>query len=185
MKNPSRRLLFKSTIISVFGFTSLLAAEEKPEMKISYLTNVLRSINNPVCEKAANDLLSLKDNNSNYDLHLRNADLNQNEIALIAEAIKTVHDNSGPLLRSFSMSYNSKLRDEGVSILVQALPSTLTEIGLVKCEIGDKGGEALMTWASSAPKLHWLCIEQNSFSKSVKNRLIKFGKKRSNLLVVT
>ena len=51
MKNPSRRLLFKSTIISVFGFTSLLAAEEKPEMKISYLTNVLRSINNPVCKK--------------------------------------------------------------------------------------------------------------------------------------
>jgi hypothetical protein len=185
MEKLSRRLFVKSIVVSAFGFTSCLAAEEKPEMIIRNLTNALRSINNSVCEKAADNLLLLKNNKSNYDLHLRNAKLNHNGIKVILEAIKVVHDENGPSLRSFSMSYNSNLRDEGVLILVKALPSTVTEIGLVGCGFGDKGAEALMTWVPNAPKLHWLCIEQNDFSKNIKNRLMTLAKERAGLLVVT
>ena len=76
-------------------------------------------------------------------------------MGIIAEAIKTVHVKRGPSLQSFSMSYNPNLGDEGVLILVKTLPSTVTEIGLVQCGIGDKGGDALMTWASKAPKLQF------------------------------
>ena len=130
MEQLIRTLFIIKVLVCVFSFTILLNlfaiklfAEEKPEMIISYLTNALRSINNPVCEKAADDLLSLKNNKSDYDLHLRNADLNYNEIKLIAEAIKTVHLKGEPLLRSFSMSYNQHLGDEGVLILVKTLPA--------------------------------------------------------------
>ena len=184
-------LFITTVLVCVFSFTIILdlfsknlSAEEKPEMIISYLINALRSINKPVCEKAADNLQSLKDNKSNYDLHLRNADLNYNEIKLIAEAIKTVHDKRGPSLQSFSVSYNPHLGDEGVLILVKTLPPTVTEIGLVQCGIGDKGGGALITWAAKAPKLKWLCVEQNLFSDEIKNRFIQFGKKRNGLLVV-
>ncbi|MFT4607370.1 MAG: hypothetical protein ACI9YO_002948 [Gammaproteobacteria bacterium] len=82
------------------------------------------------------------------------------------------------------MSYNPNLGGEGVSILVKTLPPTVTEIGLVKCDVGDKGGEAIITWASNAPKLHWLCIEKNSFSKTIKTRFMMLSKKRSSLLIV-
>jgi len=191
MKQAMRTLCIATVLVWVFSFTIILhvftaniSAEEKPDMIMSYVTNALRSINNPVCEKAADDLLSLKNNKSNYDLHLRNADLNYNEIKLIADAIKTVHDKKGPSLQSFSMSYNPRLGDEGVLILVETLPPTVTEIGLVQCGIGDKGGDALLTWAAKAPKLRWLCVEQNSFSDGIKDKFIKLGKERNGLLVV-
>jgi hypothetical protein len=191
MGKLSIKLFIRTVLVFVFGFTIILnlftsdlSAEEKPEMIISYLINALRSVNKPVCIKVADDLLSLKDNKSNYDLHLRNADLNYKEIKIIAEAIKTVHDKGGPSLQSFSMSYNPLLGDEGVLILVKTLPPTVTEIGLVQCGIGNKGGDALMKWASKAPKLHWLCVEQNSFSNEIKDRFLKFGKERNGLLVI-
>ncbi|MFT7674217.1 MAG: hypothetical protein ACI845_002634 [Gammaproteobacteria bacterium] len=175
----SRRIFMKTVLVGSFGFTSNSGAAEKPKMIISYLINTLRSVNNPVCEKVASNLLLFKSNKSHYDLHLRNADLNNNEVKLIAEATKIVNDEGGPLLRSFSMSYNSNLRDEGVLMLVKSLPSTVTEIGLVQCGLGDKGGEALMIWASNVPTLHWLCVEQNSFSDKTRGRLVKLGKERN------
>ncbi|MFT5598753.1 MAG: hypothetical protein ACI823_001832 [Chitinophagales bacterium] len=60
MNKLSRRLFIKSVVVSVFGFIRCLAAEKKPEMIITYLNSVLRSINNLVCKKAADNLLSLK-----------------------------------------------------------------------------------------------------------------------------
>jgi hypothetical protein len=154
-------------------------------MTMNILINALLSTNKPVCEKVAATLMSLKDNESNYNLHLRNADLHYHEIKTIAEAIKTVDDKNGPALQSFNMRYNPKLSDEGVFILVKNLPLTVTEIGLVDCGVGDKGGAALMQWASKAPKLHWLCVEHNAFSNTIKNRLLQFGKESNGLLVVT
>jgi hypothetical protein len=82
------------------------------------------------------------------------------------------------------MSYSPKLGDESVLILVKTLPPTVTEIGLVQCGNGDKGGDALITWAANAPKLEWLCVEQNFFSDEIKDRFIQFGKDRNGLLVV-
>jgi len=82
------------------------------------------------------------------------------------------------------MSYNSNLRDEGAVIIANNLPSTLTEIGLVGCGIGDIGAEALIVLAQKAPKLHWLCVENNAFSNDRKQQLLKLGQQRNGLLVV-
>jgi hypothetical protein len=167
--------------MQVFANNSFL---EKEEAIINPLINALRSTNNPVSNKAAETLLSLKKSESSYDLHLRDADLNLNQITSIAEAIKTVHENGGPSLQSFSMSYNSNLGDEGVLILVKSLPQTITEIGLVQSGIGDKGGQALIEWATNAKQLRWLCIEGNIFSNDIKDSLREFSQERSDLLVI-
>ena len=165
-------------------FSNAHAAIANPPMKITPLLDALGSTNKPVCTNAANKLLSLTDNSVNYDLHLRSANLNTEEIQRIAKAIEAVHMANGPTLQSFSMSYNTNLKDEGVLNLVQALPATLTEIGLVQCGIGDEGGEALMNWAAQAPKLHWLCVEQNPFSEATRDRFNKLGQTRQGLLVI-
>ncbi len=191
MKSHSKRTFIKTGLASALSVTGLLpffssayASKANSPMKITPLIDALRSTNKPVCNKAAIKLLSLPDNLANYDLHLRSADLSTEEIQRIADAIKAVHAANGPALQSFSMSYNANLKDGGVLNLVQTLPATLTEIGLVGCGIGDAGGEALMKWATEAPKLHWLCVEQNPFSEATKHRFYKFGQARSGLLVV-
>ena len=190
MKRAPIKTLFKAASVCVFSFSIAMQVfannsfSEKEGATINPLINALRSTNNPVSNKVAETLLSLKNSESSYDLHLRNADLNYNQIKSIAEAIKTVHENGGPSLQSFSMSYNSNLGDEGVLILVKNLPQTITEIGLVQSGIGDKGGEALIRWATNAKQLRWLCVEENIFSNDIKDRLRNFGQERSDLLVV-
>jgi hypothetical protein len=181
LKTASVCLFSFSIAMQVFANNSLL---EKQEPIINPLINALKSINNPVSNKVAETLLSLKNGESSYDLHLRDADLNLNQIKSIAEAIKTVHENGGPSLQSFSMSYNSNLGDEGVLILIKSLPQTITEIGLVQSGIGDKGGEALIGWAANAKQLRWLCIEGNIFSNDIKDRLRELGQERNDLLVI-
>ena len=190
MNDLPKRGFLKTGLLGAVGAAGLLkiltnnaVAEEKP-MTINHLVDALRSTNKPVCEAVASRLSRLKDNNARFDLHLRSAGLNQDEVQRIAEAIKAVHDNGGPSLQSFSLSYNTGVNDEGVLSLVKNLPTTLTEIGLVGCNVGDTGGDALAAWAANAPKLHWLCVEQNHFSQATKNRLKKLGEARSGLLVI-
>jgi hypothetical protein len=190
MKRSSIRPLLKTASVCLFSFSIAMqvfannSLLEKQEPIINLLINTLKSINNPVSNKVAETLLSLKNGESSYDLHLRDADLNLNQIKSIAEAIKTVHENGGPSLQSFSMSYNSNLGDEGVLILVKSLPQTITEIGLVQSGIGDKGGQALIEWATNAKQLRWLCIEGNIFSNDIKDSLREFSQERSDLLVI-
>lgn len=52
-------------------------------------------------------------------------------------------------------------------ILVKTLPPTLTEIGLVDCGIGDKGGDALLWLAETFLKLQGLCIEKTASRMNV------------------
>jgi single-stranded DNA-specific DHH superfamily exonuclease len=190
MKRTSIKKSLKTALVCVFSFSIAMqvfannSLSEKEGTIINPLINALRLTNDPVTNKVAETLLSLKNSESSYDLHLRNADLNYSQIKSIAEAIRTVHDNGGPSLQSFSMSYNSNLGDEGVLILVKNLPETITEIGLVKSDIGDKGGEALIRWSKNAKQLRWLCVEENIFSNDIKDRLRKLGQENSDLLVV-
>ncbi len=191
MNDLSKRSFLKTGLLGAVSATGLFhvltsasTAQEKPSMIINHLIDALRSTNKPVCQAVASKLSRLKDNNAKFDLHLRSAGLNHDEVKRIATAIKAVHDEGGPSLQSFSMSYNNNLRDEGVLSLVKSLPPTLTEIGLVGCEVGDAGGEALIAWANNAPKLHWLCVEQNLFSTNTKNNFRNLGAQRSGLLVV-
>ena len=97
--------------------------------------------------------------------------------------IKPLADG-GPSLESFSISYNPNLRDKGALNLATALPSSVTEIGLVGCGVGDVGGKALVASTATTPKLHWLCIEQNNFTKETKASLVSLGRERRGLLVV-
>ena len=191
MKNQSRRDFIKMGSVAVLSLTSSLSvftnnvmAEEKPSMIFNPLISALRSTNDSVCERAAARLLALKGNQSSYDLHLRNADLKSDDIKRISESIKAIDGKGGPELHSFSMSYNPNLRDKGAVILAKNLPSTLRQIGLVGCGIGDIGADALLALAQRTPKLHWLCVENNNFSNDTKQQLLKLGQHRNGLLVV-
>ncbi len=165
-------------------FAGSSAMANEPPKNLVHLTRALNATGNPVCATAAESLLALPDDSDGYDLHLRHANVDSADVSMIAQAIAMVEHAGGPTLRSFSLSYNQEVGDEGVVTLSRILPSTLTEIGLVQCGFGDVGGNALVEWASKACKIHWLCVEGNTFSDDTKNRLVELGKQRDGLLVV-
>jgi hypothetical protein len=54
--------------------------------------------------------------------------------------------------------------------LANALPKTLTELGLVGCSIGDQGGKVILEWAKNASGLRLICIEENNISEELRNQ---------------
>ena len=89
----------------------------------------------------------------------------------LAQAVAT---GAAGAITSFSISYNP-VGDEGCLVLVAALPSS---IGMVGCSVSDVCAEAWLQWARSparSPNLYMLCIEENSYSASMRARLDTSG----------
>jgi len=151
---------------------------------MDYLARALRETGKAVCVREASRLEKLSASTSELDLHLRNATLDVQDALNIAQALRASAAQSRVAIRSFSVSYNPELQDAGIATLIKALPSTVTELGVVGCEIGDVGGDILLVWAQSAPELRMICLEQNQLSNEMRQRFLTLGKQRSDLLVV-
>ena len=185
MSNNNRRLVLRQVLrsglicglvlLSRVGFLAdkgASAEETKRDMKvgINILIDALCSTKNIACIKASDMLEVARESNRDTDLHLRNAGLEVAHALVIAAALHEAPLYGGIDLRSFSMSYNPGLTDDGVIALVRVLPHTLTELGFVKCAIGNDGGEALLKFGYEADRLRMICAEGNNFSKAIKTK---------------
>ena len=129
----------------------------------------LREIGSDVTKKAADNLARLAVSSAAVNLHLRNAKMTAADVKLIANALDRTPVSELARLVSFSLSYNA-IGDEGASTLAASLPTTLAELGLVGCSIGDKGGGAILEWAKYANGLRMICIEDNSMSDQMRKQ---------------
>lgn len=184
----SKRRFVQCAVVGALGvmpdlLTSTMAREGSL-MALDELVDVLKRLDRPAANKAAARLALLTDSDRSYDLHLRDALLTAHDADLIAAALQAVKRNGGPALRSFSMSYNAELGDEGVLSVCKNLPDSVTEIGLVGCGVGDKGAAALIEWALPVVALRWLCVEDNDFSDEAKDRLLQLTQNNRHLLVI-
>ena len=117
---------------------------------------------------AADNFASSVVSSSILNLHLRNARITASDVKIIANALDKTPSSELVRLGSFSLSYNT-IGDQGAMTLANALPKTLTELGLVGCSIGDQGGKAILEWAKYAGGLRMICIENNIISKELRN----------------
>ena len=147
------------------------------------LINALRAIGKDACIKAATKMEVAQAAQMPFSLHLRNAGLNVSDAEILANALMALPTDDQVKFRSFSVSYNPMLGDEGTVALSQALPRTVSEIGFVGCDVGDVGGEALLEWAEQATRLSVICVEDNVFSKHTKTRFRELATKRVGVLV--
>ena len=147
------------------------------------MIEALRTTGKPVCLSVATNLEESWKITPHYNVHLRRADLGKSDVEIIAKAMRAPELSLGPALRSLSMSYNTGLTDEGAIFLTQYLPATLKELGLVGCAIGDKGGVALLSWASKAKGLQIMCVERNSFSKKIRQEFALLAQEREKLQI--
>lgn len=169
------------------GFSSMALAnapgEKDSNMALSILVRALRATDKDICVAAAARLESLNAMASSFDLHLRSAGLDVADATNIAAAIRgsTTEQLS---LRSFSSSYNPGIGELGAVALINSLPPTLSEIGMVGCSLSDESGEALLAWAQSAPSIRMICVEGNSYSPQMRQRISNLRKDRAGLTVI-
>ena len=188
MNGLSRRLILK--LFGTFGLINVSASvraitlpDSQWMINLEPLINVLRATEHPVCVRAARQLNSSA-SQAGFSLHLRNAGLTGNDLRAIAMAIHTVHGTGIARLKSFSVSYNPRIDDADAVYLFKVLPNTVTEIGLVGCGLEDIAANAIQAWVKDASNLHWLCVEDNSFSEDAKDALKGLSREKSGLLVV-
>ena len=129
----------------------------------------LRAIGSDVANAAADHLAKSAVSSAALNLHLRNAQMTAADVKLIANALDRTSVSELARLVSFSLSYNA-IGDEGAKNLANSLPATLTELGLVGCSIGDRGGKAILDWAKHANGLHMICIEDNNMSDEMRKQ---------------
>ena len=129
----------------------------------------LREIGSDVTKTAADNLARIAVSSAALNLHLRNAKMTAADVKLIANALDRTPVSELARLVSFSLSYNA-IGDDGASTLAASLPTTLAELGLVGCSIGDKGGGAILEWAKYANGLRMICIEDNSMSDQMRKQ---------------
>ena len=106
------------------------------------------------------------------------------DAVVISTALHEAPLYGGIDLRSFSMSCSPGLTDDGVIALVKVLLHTLTELGFVKCAIGDDGGAALLKSGYKADRLRMIFAEGKNFSKTIKAKFAMLAQVKTNLLVI-
>ncbi len=148
----------------------LSAANLGASMPITHLENALRAINKPVCDLAA---IELGSTSKVFNLHLRNAGLNASDAEKIASALSSVTLQGEPHLYSFSVSYNENIDEQGLRLLLNALPKNLVELGLVGCGFSDQAGAHITSYMSSASDLRLVCVENNLFSSQMKLQIMQ------------
>jgi hypothetical protein len=161
--------------IVVLGF--LWCSPSYAEFVMQDLINVLVETKKIKSLEVAKNLQSIGTNDKAYDLIIRKAKLSIEDAKKIALSIDRVSQNNGPNLRTLSMSFNQDLKDEGVIFILNKIPKTTSVIAFVECGITDKGGQAIIDWASENRYINGIYIEGNSFSKQME---AKFSKLRSD-----
>ena len=122
--------------------------------------------------------------NASSSYNLRSLDLKASDVIAIANILKSENQKGNGYVTSISFSFNHDLGDLGAEALSKSLPNSLTEIGLVGCEIGDKGGLHILEGIKKMPHLNMICIENNKFSEALKNEFRTYSNSKPHMLIV-
>ena len=113
---------FWFTLLFVYIFHSSANANPSKDNSLKYLVNALIEINHPKAFQVASDLKKMKKDIKTYNLIIRKADLDFNDIKKIAKAIKQVQKSKGPHLNTLSMSFNKNIKDKGLNLILNVIP---------------------------------------------------------------
>lgn len=149
---------------------------------IEKIIQIIRNTKHPESLQNADSLA--KDFPRTGMLHLRSLPLDLNQIAAISTILQQEKVANSSALKSISFSYNKHLGDGGATLITSSLPNSTREIGLVGCGIGDIGGKEVLQQIKKLPNLSMICIEQNNFSKELKQDFRNFSKSKPHILVV-
>lgn len=122
-------------------------------------------------------------NTVNFEvLEFRSLQLTLEELVLILNLINSFKEPFS--LSSLSFSFNPYFGNEAATVLANKLPNTLENLGLVGCNISDKGAEAILKWIKKTTPLKMICIENNPISSATKQKYYSHFKKYPTKILV-
>lgn len=142
------------------------------------IAKLLQSIGTPLCIAEAERVLKL--NTLKRRFHFRNLNLTAEMIHDFFDLLDSEKDYS---INSLSFSHNP-IGDEGAQIIANRIPANIEEIGLVDCNIGNEGAEALLKVLDELPQLDMICIENNNLSNHIKQEFQKFAAFNPDLMII-
>jgi len=69
-------------------------------------------------------------------------------------------------------------------VLLSSLPDNVNEIGMVGCQLRDDVGELLIRFMARSSNLKMICVEDNFFSSSMKDKIATAGKKLAGCVTI-
>lgn len=148
---------------------------------LNEIAKVLRKTDNLNCLKRAETLEA--DGSQTGILNLRNLGLNPTDAVAIADILKQDKINNSDFIQSISFSYNNLIADGGAIAIIESLPLSISEIGLVDCGIGDEGGIEILNWMRKSTNLQMICAEQNNFSDTQRKEFMLFKNHYPRIMV--
>jgi hypothetical protein len=149
---------------------------------IKKIAKVLEETNRQECIKESQNLQV--NNFKSKRLNLRNLNLTLSDINQITDILEQVKNSKNETIESISFSYNS-IGDNGIALIVNSLPISINEIGLVDCGIEDAGALEILNWMKKATQLKMICIEENNFSTEVNSKFKTFKKSNPHITIIT
>lgn len=153
-------------------------------LKLTPVIQALRAARKSVCLSVADHLEALDSPYASFDLHLRSAGLTEEDTLGLAAALKSLAGQEGPSMRSFSVSFNPGMNDIGATALLAALPTAVTEVGMVGCALGDASGHAVLDLVRRGNALRMICVEGNDFSSRIRAEISDTGRDHADLFIV-
>lgn len=148
------------------------------------LADVLRSIGTPSGHLKA-DKFELEENEFAGHLDLSHMSLWSSDVDKIGKHFNRRYNPEPLHLTSVNFNYNNLMSDDGAAFLMDHLPGTIRELNLVSCGIGDHGGRAILEWLRvSAFKIKEVNMEQNEFSRSMKDEFAQYEKENLQVMVI-
>ena len=179
-KNTDRFVPFKVSWSFIFRADSRPGVGTKNKIGIHFIHQRITEIQKFTVTKKLKELILQREFGKGFDFHLRNAGLDFKEVQIISNAMMKATKHGILNLKSFSLSYNPEITDQGVGLLVKAFPPQITELGLVGCDLGDEAGEGIYQYLENS-ELGLVCIEGNNFSSVLMDKFKKLREKKPNL----
>ena len=144
----------------------------------------MRSLKNPVCEKAAGIIESQFKKGNPYVLHLRDAMLSEIDAKIISGSIQLLQKNRNIRLKSVSVSHNPKIGAGGAIAILGALPKHIEELGMVGCNLDDSIGSHIIKFINQSKSLKLVCVEDNNFSQKMRLTIGDLKKRKAKCTIV-
>ena len=177
--------IFTLVFLYLFSYSSFANENIFKNDPLKYLVKALNEINYPKTFNVASKLGIIKKNRNNYDLIIRKAELDFHKTKKIADAIYQIDKLGGPNLITLSMSFNQSIKDEGINLILDAIPDSTKVLALVECGLTDKGALKIIDYVYKHKNINQIFLESNYFSKAVQNKFYKLKLDKPDLTIIS
>ncbi|MDA7579559.1 hypothetical protein N8725_02915 [Alphaproteobacteria bacterium] len=177
--------IFTLVFLYLFLYSSFANENILKNDPLKYLVKALKEIDHPKALDMALNLGKIKKNRNNYDLIIRKAELDFDKTKKIADAIYQIDKLGGPNLITLSMSFNQSIKDEGVNLILDAIPDSTKVLAFVDCGLTDKGALKIIDYVYKHKNINQIYLEGNYFSKAVQNKFYKLKLDKPDLTIIS